>query len=80
MCVPVLVAPCGRFEVLISRLLFITSFCRSEQSEQKHRGEREAPPREVRAACENKMRSVTPVGLAGKNVHGAERQGGEGEV
>lgn len=40
------------------------------------RGEREAPPREVRAPCENKMRSVTPVGLAAKNVHGAEMKGG----
>lgn len=50
----------------------------AKRSEDECRGERErdAPPREVRAPCENKMRSVTPVGLAAKNVHGADMKGG----
>lgn len=79
MFVPALFAPCGRFEMLISRLLFIASFCRSERSEENPSAEErgEAAPREARAPCENKMRSVTPVGLAAKNVHGAEMKGGK---
>lgn len=30
----------------------------------------------MRAPCENKMRSVSPVGLATNNVHGAKMKGG----
>lgn len=52
---------------------------RGEENKRTEERGREAPLREVRARCENKMRSVTPVGLAAKR--GDEgREGGKVKI